>query len=94
LDKAQFLLLDIIPGSVLWDELKFANKVNWDLDSYHEVSWCPPTIDRKTLQEAQGRAFREFFFRPRQIWTVLRLIKPSQLKYILARVRDFKVVKN
>ena len=92
LDKAQFLLLDIIPGSQLWDELKFDQKVDWGLDSYHEVSWLPPTIDKETLSEAQGRAFKSFFLRPRQIWVILKLFKPSQLKFALKRLKDFKVV--
>ncbi len=91
LDKAQFLMLDIIPGSALWDELKFAKKVNWHLDSYHEISWLPPTVDRATLAAAQSRAFREFFFNPRRVLTMIKLIKPSQIKYVLRRARDFKI---
>lgn len=93
LDKAQFLMLDIIPGSVLWKELKFDKKVNWYLDSFHEVSWCPPTIDRKSLSEAQSLAFRKFFLRPKQLFNMIKMIKPSQLKYIIKRLGDFKVLK-
>jgi len=91
LDKAQFLLLDVIPGSALWDELKFADKVNWALDSFHEVSWCPETIDKEALRQAQGKAFRSFFLRPKQTWGMLKLIKPSQLPYVIRRLRDFRV---
>jgi radical SAM superfamily enzyme YgiQ (UPF0313 family) len=92
LDKAQFLYLDVIPGSQLWDDLKFDRKVNWKLDSFHQVSWQPPTVDKKTLQQAQSRAFRQFFARPKQLWAMLRMIKPSQLKYVIRRVKDFKIV--
>jgi radical SAM superfamily enzyme YgiQ (UPF0313 family) len=94
LDKAQFLMLDIIPGSALWDELKFVKKVNWRLDSFHEVSWLPPTIDRETLSGAQSLAFREFFFNPKRLLTMIKLIKPSQIKYVIRRLTDFKVIKN
>ena len=93
LDKAQFLTLDVIPGSALWDELKFKNKVNWHIHSYFEVSWVPPTIDKDTLAKAQSQAFREFFFRPRQILTVLRFMKISQLSYIFRRLKDTKVLR-
>jgi anaerobic magnesium-protoporphyrin IX monomethyl ester cyclase len=91
LDKAQFLLLDVIPGSALWQELKFNKKVNWNLDSYHEVSWCPPTIDREILQQAQSKAFKAFFLRPKQAWEMVKMIKPSQLKYVVKRLIDFRI---
>lgn len=93
LDKAQFLYLDVIPGSALWKELKFDRKVDWDLESFQEISWLPPTVDRKTLSQAQGKAFREFFFRPKQLGKLARLAKPTQLKYILRRIKDFKIFK-
>jgi radical SAM superfamily enzyme YgiQ (UPF0313 family) len=93
LEKAQFLYLDVIPGSALWKELKFDQKVAWDLESFQEISWLPPTVDRKTLSQAQGKAFREFFFRPKQLAGLAGLAKPSQLRYILRRVRDFKILK-
>jgi len=106
LDKAQFLMLDVIPGSALWDELKFGKKVNWHLDSFHEVSWLPtrlpaqdgagvagrPTVDLATLSSAQSRAFREFFFNPKRLLNMIKLIKPSQMKYVLKRFADFKIL--
>lgn len=91
LDKAQFLLLDVIPGSTLWSELKFSKKVRWNIDSFHEVSWLPPTIDRKTLMNAQSHAFRQFFLRPKQIMTMLKFLKLSQWPFILKRLRDFRI---
>lgn len=92
LDKAQFLYLDVIPGSQLWQDLKFARLVNWNLDSFHQVSWQPPTVDKLVLAQAQSRAFREFFLRPSQVLTMLKMIKPSQFKYVIKRIRDFKIV--
>lgn len=93
LDKAQFLTLDIIPGSALWEELHFQNKVNWQINSGFEVAWVPNSVDVKTLKSAQSQAFREFFFRPSQIFTVLRFMKLSQLPYVYRRMRDTGVLK-
>ncbi len=93
LDKAQFLMLDVLPGSQLWKELNFGQKVNWNLDSFHEISWQPPGLDQPTLVSAQSRAFRSFFLRPKQLWTLVRLVKLNQLRYILRRIRDFSIVK-
>ncbi len=93
LDKAQFLLLDIIPGSALWQELKFAKKVNWRIDSFHEIAWLPPTVDRTILASAQSTAFREFFLRPKQLLTFIRFFKLSQLSFVIQRIRDFKILK-
>jgi len=93
LDKAQFLTLDVIPGSALWDELQFEKKVNWHIRSYFDVSWVPPTIDKKTLTFAQSQAFREFFFRPSQILTILKFMKMSQLSYVFKRLKDMKILK-
>jgi radical SAM superfamily enzyme YgiQ (UPF0313 family) len=92
LDKAQFLYLDVIPGSKLWDDLNFNRKVDWKLDSFHQVSWLPPTVDKLTLAQAQSRAFREFFLRPSQVLTMLKLIKPGQLKYVIKRIKDFDIL--
>lgn len=93
LDKAQFLYLDVIPGSALWKELKFGKKVDWNLESFQEISWLPPTIDQETLDKAQGRAFREFFLRPKQLINLAKLAQPTQLRYILRRIKDFKIFK-
>lgn len=92
LDKAQFLLLDIIPGSALWKDLKFNKTVNWHIDSFHEVSWLPPTIDRDSLSRVLSRAFISFYLRPKQILFFLRYFKFSQLPFFLQRIRDFKIL--
>ncbi len=93
LDKAQFLLLDIIPGSALWNELKFRSRVNWRINSFHEVSWLPPTIDKKTLSNVLPKAFLGFYLRPKQIFVFLKYFKLSQFPFLLRRVRDFKIIK-
>jgi radical SAM superfamily enzyme YgiQ (UPF0313 family) len=93
LDKAQFLLLDVIPGSALWRELKYQKKVNWQIDSFHEISWLPPTVDRKTLNKSLSWAFISFYLRPKQIWLFLKYFKISQLPFLWRRIIDFRVVR-
>ncbi len=93
LSRAQFLLLDVFPGSELWDELDFENKVDWTKDSYHEATWIPETIDPETLNAASSKAFKQFFFRPKQMFSLIKYFKPAQLPFILKRMVDFKIIK-
>lgn len=91
IDKAQFLMLDVIPGSELWEQLNFDKRVNWQLNSFHEISWLPPTIERKVLNNALKKAFFEFYLRPRQIWLFIKYFRISQLQFLLRRISDFKI---
>ncbi len=89
LDRAQFLLLDLLPGSKLWDQLRGQVEIDWSARSYQQVKWAPDSIDEDTLRRAPARAFRSFFFRPRPMWNLLKLFRPSQLPFILQRIKDF-----
>lgn len=91
LDRAQFLLLDILPGSALWQELNGASIANWTRRSYQEVTWVPPTISRDALEQAPAYAFRSFFFRPKQMMRLVKFIKPNQIPFIIRRLADFKI---
>lgn len=92
LDKAQFLLLDIIPGSALWNDLNYNKRVNWGIDSFHEVAWLPPTIDKHTLSKVLSQAFISFYLRPKQILIFLKYFKLSQLPFLFKRLRTFKII--
>lgn len=93
LDKAQFLILDVLPGSQLWDELINKNEaLNWEYKSYQEATWVPEGLDRKALSQALGRAFRSFFFRPRQILFLLKYSKLNQMPFIVKRIIDFNMI--
>lgn len=92
LDKAQFLLLDILPGSGLWQELGGSRIADWTNRSYQEVAWVPETIDRNILKNAPSRAFRSFFFRPRQLFNLFKYMKPYQLPFIIKRLVDFRIL--
>ena len=92
LDRAQFLLLDLIPGSELWD--KHHSEISYDYNkrSYQDTTWVPQTISREELLKAQPLAFKKFFFRPRPIWSLVKHFKPAQLNFVLNRLKDFRII--
>ena len=92
LDKAQFLLLDILPGSELWDKLGRQWNTGRNYRSYQQASWVPDDLTRQELDAAPAQAFRSFFFRPRQIIFLLKYFKPSQFTFILRRLADFNIL--
>jgi anaerobic magnesium-protoporphyrin IX monomethyl ester cyclase len=91
LSRAQFLLLDVLPGCELWDNLEFEGKGEWNKSSYHEVIWVPPTVDEETLKGAPPRAFKAFFLRPKQFLSIIRYVRLQQLPYLMKRVFDFRI---
>lgn len=91
LDRAQFLILDILPGSELFEKTDPEKLCASDYRSYQEVSWIPEGIDKTTLQDAPGKAFRSFFLRPRQIFSLLKFFNFSQVIFVLRRIKDFKI---
>ena len=92
LDKAQFLILDVLPGSGLWDEIMRGRPAEWAHRSYQEATWVPEGIDRAVLNRAPGYAFRTFFLRPRQIFFLLRYFRFSQIPFIIRRIVDFNII--
>jgi radical SAM superfamily enzyme YgiQ (UPF0313 family) len=93
LDRAQFLLLDVLPGSRLWDELAGQFEPDWTRRSYQEVTWCPTTVDRDLLASAPSRAFRSFFLTsPRRTFSLLRQARPRQARMVLQRLLDFGIL--
>ena len=93
LDRAQFLILDILPGSELYDTYKKEFKLDYDRESYHEPTWVPSTISPEALKRLQPVAFRSFFFRPRPLFSLIKFFRLSQLKFIFNRIRDFNILK-
>lgn len=93
LDKAQFLLLDVLPGSRIWEGLK-GQSLNADSSkrSYQEVTWVPEGIGRDILECAPSKAFRSFFLRPRQVLNALKFIKPAQFPFVIRRMADFGII--
>jgi radical SAM superfamily enzyme YgiQ (UPF0313 family) len=92
LDKAQFLLLDVMPGSALWNEHRESVPGLASYQSFHDVTWCPDGLDPEVLKAAPGRAFRAFFRSPRRVLRMASLLRPGQLRYVLRRLSDFRVI--
>lgn len=92
LDKAQFLLLDVLPGSQIWKDTRAEFTVDEGKRSYQEVTWVPETIRREILEAAPSRAFKSFFLRPRQVLCALKYIKPSQFSFVVRRMADFGIL--
>ena len=92
LDRAQFLLLDLLPGSALWQEHKNEYTTDYSKDSYHEPTWVPETISSTVLKQWQPKAFQSFFFRPRPLFSLIKFFRFSQLKFVFKRLRDFRIV--
>ncbi|HAF94694.1 MAG: hypothetical protein A2021_05705 [Elusimicrobia bacterium GWF2_52_66] len=93
LSRAQFMILDVLPGSSLWDTLKGKFKPNWRKNSYKEPEWIPETLTADQLKKAQARAFRVFYFRPVIFLKLIKLIKWRQLAYLFKRLNEYRILK-
>jgi radical SAM superfamily enzyme YgiQ (UPF0313 family) len=89
--RAQFIILDVLPGSELWTTLKGEFVPNWKKDSYKEPEWIPPGLTKKELMDSQSKAFREFYFRPITMFRLVKFIRPNQVVFILKRFKDYRI---
>lgn len=92
LSRAQFLILDIIPGSELWYSLKGKFQPNWQKNSFKEPEWIPPGLTRRQLIKAQTRAFRVFYGRLPIFFKIMKLIRFRQLGYLFQRIREYRIL--
>jgi anaerobic magnesium-protoporphyrin IX monomethyl ester cyclase len=92
LDRAQFLILDILPGCQLWSELAGKFVPNFAKKSYKAAEWAPPGLTAQDLTLAQQRAFRRFYLRPRQLGHILRHFKWRQFLAVCHRLIDFPIL--
>lgn len=93
LSRAQFLILDILPGSELWKKFKGQFASNWNKKSYREPEWLPAGLTGKDLILAQSRAFRLFYLRPKILLKIIRLVDVKQIFYLLKRLKDYRFFK-
>lgn len=92
LSLAQFLILDVLPGSELWDMLKGSFIPNWGKNSYKEPEWIPDFLTKEYLLKAQSRAFRKFYLRPRIIFKLIKIIGFGHIKYLFHRTLDYRII--
>ncbi|MCX5699122.1 MAG: radical SAM protein [Candidatus Omnitrophica bacterium] len=93
LSRAQFLILDIVPGSELWYTLEGKFNPNWNKDSFREPEWIPEGLTKEQLIKAQVRAFRSFYFRLPVLFKLLKLIRPRQIGVLLQRLKEYRILK-
>jgi anaerobic magnesium-protoporphyrin IX monomethyl ester cyclase len=93
LSRAQFAILDVLPGSELWDTLKGEFKPNWEKNSYKEPEWIPEGLTKQDLLDAQSRAMRKFYFRPRIFLRLIRHLRINQIFILFKRLKEQRIFK-
>jgi anaerobic magnesium-protoporphyrin IX monomethyl ester cyclase len=95
LARAQFLILDVLPGSQLWSSLAGRFKPNWAKNSFKEPEWIPDGLTRECLLQSQSRAFRAFYLRsPLRALKLACRARPSQVKFLLRRLLDYRIFRS
>lgn len=93
LHRVQFLLLDVLPGSKLWDDFKHFDINYFRKRSYQDPGYVPAGLTAEYLIKTRSRAFRRFHLRPRQLYAFLKMMKLGQLRFIAQRIKDFSMLK-
>lgn len=92
LSRAQFLVLDVLPGSELWERFRGEFVPDWGKRSYQEPEWIPEGLTRREIMRKQTTAFLRFYGRPRTLLRLLRDVRPAQFRHLLDRLVDFRIV--
>jgi anaerobic magnesium-protoporphyrin IX monomethyl ester cyclase len=93
LSRAQFLVLSILPGSELWDRYAKNFGTNWSKDDCEGPAWLTSGLSKKDLIRLQGRAFRQFYLRPKIFFSIIGDIRPGQIPHLLQRLVYYRVAK-
>jgi radical SAM superfamily enzyme YgiQ (UPF0313 family) len=86
LSRAYFHVLDVLPGSALWDSLQGQFTPDWGKDSFKEPDWTPPGLSAAQVKKARARALRRFYLRPRQLLDLLKSIRPSNVGGLIKKI--------
>lgn len=92
LDRAFFTLMDIIPGCELWQKNKKEYSSFQTDTSYAKPSLIPPNMTEQELLKLQEKAMHDFYFRPKIFFNIIKLIRPSQIKFIIIRLSKFRLI--
>jgi len=90
LAEAQFMVLDVLPGSELWNTLDF--EPNWEKQSYRTPEYIPDGLTKEDLLKAQQRAFRTFYSKPGRILKMLAKVRINQIVGLVDRVLRYHIV--
>jgi anaerobic magnesium-protoporphyrin IX monomethyl ester cyclase len=93
LDEANFTLLDVLPGSELWTELKGQFVPDWSKKSFKTPEYTPHGLLKEDLISAQRMLFWNFYSTPKRAWRIISRLRPSQFKQFARRLRDFRIFK-
>jgi radical SAM superfamily enzyme YgiQ (UPF0313 family) len=92
LDRAQFNNFMPLPGSLEWEKLSKAgrlNAVDWDRFFVHDVPYTDGVVSAKELKWIQRNALIRFYFRPRIMIGVIREIRSFRhMMYLVKRFAD------
>lgn len=92
LSRAQFVILDVVPGSELWDTLCGQFVPDWEKKSYIEPEYLPAGMTREQLLHAQTKAFRRFYLRPKILFSLFKLIDLRQMVYLSRRLKVYRII--
>lgn len=88
LTSIQVSLFSPLPGTELYDLVNNDGKLSyvWNKLSRWNVVYCPEGFTEEKIKELHKCAYKEFFFRPKMVWTYLKMIKrPRHAKVALRR---------
>jgi radical SAM superfamily enzyme YgiQ (UPF0313 family) len=86
LTLATFNILDILPGSKLWEDLDYKFDRNDLQYSYSQPRCLLGNLNKDDITKAQKKAFMAFYLRPKLIFKLLKFIKKEPVKYFFKRI--------
>ena len=96
LDFAHFSIFRLLPGCELYSQIKPNNK-DFQFDkssaSLAGVDYISEKLQSYNLPYLQGKAFRNFYLKPRRIFKFFRHIHFMQLGYLIKRVMEYHFFK-
>lgn len=94
LDRAVFSMLDVLPGCDIWNKNKIKYNNFQQETSFAKPSIIPEGMSEEELIKLQDIATYEFYFRPKILFNILKLVRFSQIKYLIIRLNKFSLIKN
>jgi radical SAM superfamily enzyme YgiQ (UPF0313 family) len=92
-DRAQFCIFTPLPGSDIFSNWKSKNKkTDWSKFNFFNIVYTD-ILSEKQLRALHKKAFREFYFRPRIFFNLVKNIKAGQIKWLVKRMLQYKFVK-
>ncbi len=93
LDRAQFCMFTPLPGSDAyrnWIREADIKQIDWEKFNFFNIVYENKNLPQSKLCKLQKKAFREFYFRPKILFNLIRKIKPAQVKWLIKRVMAYK----